>query len=276
MDDEKLPAGGNDRDADNDRRPLRPKVNYAELGDAALIDAMRAGQARAVDEFLVRHQRLLFERARLAGLRRSECEEHVPEVVEEVAILIVARRIRPVRALGAYVAKCFFNRLADDIEARKRGMLAVREGSDDAPGLHPRSRGSTIRHAERAVLSAMSEDTIRSSQGPDREHVPLSEPLRKLAAMIEEGLTDEEEQLLAWHSQYVPLRQIASWLGVPYATAAQRSWRLRERLREMAMQYASTLPRNDRLQIAAFFDRCAVTYDRALRRKDDDSPPRTA
>jgi DNA-directed RNA polymerase specialized sigma24 family protein len=270
MSDEKPPAGDNDRDSRDDRRPLRPKVNYAELGDAALIDAMRAGQARAIDEFLVRHQRLLFERVRMAGLRRSDCEEHVPDVVEEVAVLIVARRVRPTRGIGAYLTKCFFNRLADDIERRKRQRLAVHESSQDAPGRY--APGLT----ERAVLSAMSENTVRSSQGPDWENAPLSEPLRKLATMIEEGLSAEEEQLLAWHGQYVPLRQIASWLGVPYATAAQRSWRLRERLREMAMQYASTLPRRDRLEIAAFFDRCAVTYDRTLRQQDDDFPPRTA
>jgi hypothetical protein len=62
MTDEKTPAGGGDRDGSDDR-PIRPKVNYRELSEAALIDLMRAGHARAIDEFMLRYQRLLFERA---------------------------------------------------------------------------------------------------------------------------------------------------------------------------------------------------------------------
>ena len=265
MNDEKPPPGGRDRDAPNDQRPIRPKVNYAALGEAALVGAMRAGNARAIDEFVLRYQRLLFDRAKTAGLRRRDCEEAIFDVVEDVAMLIVGRRLRPTQELGGYVVRCFFNRLADDAAEREWRWRVVREGSEEAPG-----------GAESAVLGAMSEHTIRSSRGPDWEYIPLSAPLSKLASLIEEGLSGEEEQLLGWHSKYVPLRQIASWLGVSYAAAAQRSWRLRQRLRDTALQYASTFSRIEWVEISAFLDRCAVTYDRAQRRKPhDDSPPRT-
>ena len=247
--------------APNDSSGRRPRLTYAELGDADLIAAMRESDRRAVDEFIVRHQRLLFERARLAGILRRDCEDHVIEVVEEVAVLIVAHRIRPAKALSAYVVKCFFNRLADAAENAARRRRIVREHSEDAP-----ARG------ERAVLGLVSEDTIRSSHGPEWECIPLSEPLRRLAHMLEESLAAEDEQLLAWHSRYVPLREIASWLGVSYAAAAQRSWRLRVRLREKATQYASSLSPQDRREIADFFDRCAVTYGRGLRPDGSDDP----
>lgn len=261
MSEEKGASGDRRGARPNDHPRRRPKVNYAELGDADLIDAMRASDSRAVVEFIIRHQRLLFERARLAGIRRQDCEDHIIEVVEEVAILIVTHRIRPTKALGAYVAKSFFNRLADIAEDAKRRRRVVRENAEDAPG-----------QGERAMLGLVSEDAIRSSHGPDWECVPLSEPLLRLAGMIEEGLSAEDEQLLAWHSRYIPLREIASWLGMSYAAAAQRSWRLRERLREAARQYTLSLSPKERRELANFFDRCAVAYDRGLRPDGNDDP----
>jgi RNA polymerase sigma factor (sigma-70 family) len=266
MSDEKGPPKGGQEEAPNDPAPRRLKVNYRELGDSALLDAMRAHDPRAIDEFIIRHQRLLFERARDAGMRRRDCEDHIIEVVEDVAIQIVARRIRPSKALGAYVVACFFNRLADMVEEAKRRRRVVRENSEDAPG-----------QGEQAVMSLVSESSIRDSQGPEWECVPLPEPLRRLASTIEEGLSVEDQQILAWHSQYVPLRQVAAWLGVSYAAAAKRSWRLRESLREAATRCAFSLTPKERRQLADFFDRCAVTYDRDLRPgTDDDAPPRSA
>src|SRR5919108_2140572 len=136
MNDEKPPAGDGDPDAPNDRRPIRPKINYGELSEAALIDAMRAGHARAIDEFIVRHQRLLFNRAQTAGLRRRDCEEAIQEVVVDVAMLVVTRGLRPTKELGVegYVVRCFFHRIADDAAERKRRWHVVREGSEEAPG----------------------------------------------------------------------------------------------------------------------------------------------
>lgn len=266
MSDEKPPAGGRDRDWPNSQRPVRPKVNYAALSEPALIDAMRAGHARAIEEFILRYQRLLFDRAKTAGLRRGDCEDVIADVVQDVAMRVVGRRLRPTQELGGYVVRCFFNQLADEATEHKLRQRMVREVSDDAPGAN-----------ESAVLGAISQHTIRSSHGPDWEYIPLSAPLKKLASMIEEGLSRDEEQLLGWHSKYVPLREIAAWLGVPYATAAQRSWRLRHRLREAVMQYASRFSPKEWREITAFFDRCAIAYDRTPRRKpNDDSPPRTA
>jgi DNA-directed RNA polymerase specialized sigma24 family protein len=266
MENHGAPTGGGDRDEPSDRQPPRPKVSYSQLDERALIDAMRAGHSRAIDEFILRYQRLLFDRAKTAGLRRRDCEEAITDVVQDVAVRVVARRLRPTQELAGYVVRCFFNRLADQATERKRHWRLVREGSDAAPGAD-----------EAAVLGAVSEYTIRSSHGPDWDYLPLSAPLMKLASMIEEGLTREDDQLLGWHSRYVPLRQIAEWVGVSYATAAQRSWRLRQRLRETAMQYASTFLPKEWREIAAFLDRCAITYDGSPRRKpNDDSPPRTA
>jgi hypothetical protein len=255
MTEETPPAGENSSDAPNDRRPRRPKGNYVELGDAALIDAMRAGDERAIDEFIVRHERVVAQRAREAGILRRDYDDAMRDVILEVGWLIVGRLIRPTRGLEAYVVKCFFNRLAKDAEERKRQRR-----------LH-----------ESAVLEVMSEYSVRSSHGPDWEVVPLPPPLERLASMIAEGLTAEEEQLLAWHSKYVPLREVASWLGISYANAGQRSWRLRHRLIAVAKECAPAFSREEWLEITKFFERCAVLYDRPPRRKpDNNSSPRTA
>src|SRR5688500_7386077 len=169
MSDETPPAGGRDRDQPNDQRPIRPKVNYAALSEAALIDAMRAGQARAIEEFILRYQRLLFDRAKTAGLRRRDCEDAIADVVQDVAMRVVALRLRPMQELGGYVVRCFFNRLADDATERKEHRRMVREVSEEAPGAD-----------ESAVLGAISQHTLRSSHGPDWEYIPLSAPLKKL------------------------------------------------------------------------------------------------
>jgi hypothetical protein len=266
MTDEKPPAGGSDREGPNDQQSIRPRVNYRELGETVLIDLMRAGHARAIDEFMLRYQRLLFERAKTAGLPRRDCEEAIMDVVEDVTMLVVGRRLRPRQELAGYMVRCFFNRLADDAVERKERRRFVRENSEAAPG-----------EKESAVLGAMSEHTLRSSHGPDWDYVPLSAPLSKLASLIEEGLTGEEEQLVGWHSKYIPLRQIAEWLGLSYAAAAQRSWRLRQRLRETALQHASTFSPNEWRAIASFLDRCATAYDRAPRPPANrQTPPRSA
>lgn len=266
MSEERGPPTGGGGTEPNDWRGRPPKRTYGTLEDAALIDAMRANDSRAIDEFTIRHQRLLFDRARSAGIPRRECEDLIIEVVEDVAMLIVARRIRPTKGLAAYVGKCFFNRLADDVEEASRRRRVVRENSEEAPG-----------QGERAMMSVVSENSIRDSHGPEWECMPLSEPLRRLATMIEEGLSAEEQQLLAWHSCYILLREIASWLGVSYAAAAKRSWRLREGLCETATRYAFSFSPRERKQLAEFFDRCSATYDRELRRDtDDDRPTRSA
>jgi hypothetical protein len=265
MDDEMPHARGDAGKEGKDRGPIRPKVNYRELSEPALIELMRAGHGRAVDEFIIRYQRLLFDRAKTAGLRRRDCEEAIVDVVEDVAMLVVGRRLRPRQELAGYMVRSFFNRLADDVVERKERRRLVREGSEEAPG-----------EKESAVPGTVSEYSLRSSQGPGWEYIPLSAPLSKLASLIEEGLTGEENQLLGWHSKYVPLRQIATWLGVSYAAAAQRSWRLRQRLRDTALQYASTFSEKEWRAIAGFLDRCAITYDRTLRKPNDTSPPRTA
>ncbi len=225
---------------------------------------MRVGHARAIDESMLRYQRLLFERAKAAGLRRHDCEEAISDVVEDVTMLVVGRRLRPTQELAGYMVRSFFNRLADDAVERQERARFVSENSEAAPG-----------EKESAVLGAISEHTLRSSHGPDWEHIPLSAPLGKLASLIEEGLTGEEEQLVGWHSKYVPLRQIAEWLGVSYAAAAQRSWRLRQRLRETALQHVSAFSRDEWREIATFLDRCAVAYDRAPR-TNRETPPRRA
>ena len=124
MSDEKPPAEGRDRERPNDQRPIRPKVNYATVSEAALVDAMRTGEARAIEEFIVRYQRLLIDRARTAGLRPRDCADAIADVVPDVAMRVVARRLA--------AAQAFFRTFRRNLTARlsPEGPPADKEPED--------------------------------------------------------------------------------------------------------------------------------------------------
>ena len=75
--------------------------------------------------------------------------------------------------------------------------------------------------------------------------------------------------MLVWVSHHVPQREIAAWLGVSYAAAAQRICRLRQRLRASAARYVATLPAAERDEIARFLRRAM----RAGASDDSSDPP---
>jgi hypothetical protein len=79
--------------------------------------------------------------------------------------------------------------------------------------------------------------------------------------MLEEGLSDQERDVLAWVSEHRPQSQIADWLGISHPAARKRLERLRARLEEMATQYRHSLSGRDRRDVDRFFDR----FDAMLR-----------
>ena len=83
--------------------------------------------------------------------------------------------------------------------------------------------------------------------------------LERLASMIEEGLTADEEQILSWVARWVPQSDIAEWLGITHGALRNRVMRLRARLKEVAMQYAATFTGTERAELSDFFRRAFIT-----------------
>jgi hypothetical protein len=221
---------------DGGKRIRFPRSAYRTLDDHLLVSAMQQGDERAIDEFIIRYQRVLADRVRQWRVALLAVEDTMSDVLEDIAVLIVNRRIAPTRSLGAYVVKAF------------RARLALQSKTEKQREYEPTDGGS-------GLAASISQATLRASQGADWEPDACRHALRRLSTMLDEGISEEERRILAWLSNYVSQRDICSWLGVSYAAGTQRIWRLRERLRTAAKRHASAFSLRDQLELTRFFQR---------------------
>lgn len=125
--------------------------------------------------------------------------------------------------------------------------------------------GADESHYEQAVVECVSEHSLRESQGAQWDGPPpLAPPLGQLAHALTAELSPEEQLLLTWLSHYVPLRDIASWLGLSYEAVAKRVGRLRARLHASATRYVDQLNAADRTTVRAFLRRSGHDVPAAL------------
>jgi hypothetical protein len=230
------------------------RAAYRLLDDAGLIAAMQRRDERAIDEFIVRYQRLLSDRVRQWRVSLGDTDALIADVLEDIAVLIVNRRINPSRSLAAYVTKSFRARLAHTMRADDSRRAFGRRVAEPAPGA-----------ADSALAGSVSQGTLRASRG-DADPVP-SAALVRLASLLEQGLRDDERQILVWMANYVPQRQICEWLGTSYAAGTQRIWRLRERLRASARRHAATLDPREQSELSHFLRRIDVAAPPGRRRR---------
>ena len=232
------------------RSHAEPAVSHtprAALGERELIGAMRRGEAAAFREFLLRFGPLLLEHARRLGIPAAEREGYAVEVLGDAASGLAAGGVRPPRSLAAYLVTALRHRVLNAQRGRvRRERLAHAAAGEGEPA------------AERVVAPACSEHAIRSSRGPDWDGAPLPSALARLAVALDDRLSDSERLLLVWVSHHVPHRQIARWLDISYAAAAQRIWRLRERLRRAALEHAAGASADDRAELERFFRRAGI------------------
>ena len=219
----------------------------ARWSDAELVAAMQRGQPGSFSEFFARFAPLITALARARRLPNAELTERVTDFLDDVALRL-ARAATPVpRTLAAYLAASFrrrdFNRIRD-LRCRERLRDAYSTDANDA--------------SERVVAGASSENALTASRGPGWDGAPLSPAVERLALVLEQRLTGEERQLLAWLGARVPQREIATWLGATHGATRTRIARLRARLRDAAMRHAYTLDGADRAAITRFFRRVDI------------------
>ena len=197
------------------------------LGDATLVAAMRADDAWAWGEFVVRFTSPLESYARALRIPESDWDVCITEVIENEAMRLAAPGQQVPERLASYLVRAVRNRwlrLKRSRLCRERYYLRVAEG------------------VERVVLTASSESAVRDSYGPAEEPEALSAAREKILAALRRELTHDEEMILGWAAQAIPHRQIAEWMGMSYDAATKRIWRLCRRLRVRLAAHIAALP----------------------------------
>lgn len=239
---------------------------YRNAGDRALIDGMRTLDPAALEEFVARFEDLVTLRAKKHRVPLAERRAWVADLLYDVAGTLSrqARGTVPEHLAGYLIGACRRKALA---MARDR---LVREQIEDALA---REGGGA---AEHAVLSVCSEHSVRSTYGADVEPAPLPPVLERLVSMFDEGISDDERQLLAWIGQRIPYSEIAQWLGDTRTAVAKRVSRLRGRLIESALRFGTTLEREDRRELLRFLRRSDFLNELELRTLAAAPQPRDA
>lgn len=264
---------------------MRPHIRSAEraraeaLDDAALLGAMRDGDAWAWGEFVVRFRPVLADYARRARVPAGVRGAFVDDVLADEA----GRLAGPAACAGkpappnlaAYLMRAarhrFLNCRRDAAREHRRHLHAA----DDAGG------------ELMVVTSLCSEHTRRASLGPGAdagapggdEGVELAPEeagagaVARLAHSLRAAVSPEESLLLAWVAARVPHRTIAEWLGVSHSAGAKRVWRLVRRLRAVALDYAQQLPAAERAELERFLRRAEALPRLAADASPEGAPP---
>src|SRR5262245_52725264 len=223
---------------------LRENVERKRIAwEQDLVARMRRDESDAFNDFFRCFRPLLMAEARRLRVQPALCREMVDECLDDVAMRL-RRYTAPVpRSLASYLVRALrIHRLALRRDERRRTDRELGgETSDDEPA--------------GPVVSSLSQAALRASAGPDLDRTPGSTALERLATMVEEGLSVEEELILSWVSRWVPQSDIAEWLGITHGAARNRVMRLRARLKDVALQHAASFTGRERLELADFFRR---------------------
>jgi hypothetical protein len=246
--------GGRRRTNDDDASERRnAQSHYAALSDRALMGALRARDGEAIEEFIRRYQALVLVQARRLRVAPEDRAHWVTELLYQVAIAIARDAASVPRSLGPYlVTACKRKAFSEwrDRLTRERWELQCTD--------------ETGARNQRAVVSACSEDAVRSTYGPDWEPVRLPPVLERLVSVFEEGVSTDERQLLSWVGQRISYSLMAEWLGISRTAAIKRVGRLRDRLIEAALRFGASLDAADMSDLTRFLRRTGVVDEARL------------
>ena len=126
--------------------------------DTALVAALRRNEPGAFREFFERFAPLIMAVARLHRIPATDVDERVTEFLDDAAMRLWLPTTPVPRSIAAYLAAAFRRRSFNCARDLRRRALLRDEGAADTGSL-----------AERVVASAVSEDALRTSYGPDLE-----------------------------------------------------------------------------------------------------------
>ena len=236
----------------------RAQSRYAVLSDRALCAALRAHDGEAVEEFIRRYQALVLIQARRLRISPEERTAWAIDLLYHVASAIASDRAAIPRAVAPYLVAACRRKAHSEWRERTSRERWQMQCADDTGALD-----------QRAVVSACSEASVRSTYGPDWEPIALPAVLERLVSVFEEGISPEERQLLSWIGQRTSYTQVAEWLGISRAAAVKRVTRLRNRLIEAALRFGASLDPADLAELARFLRRTGVVDEATLARMND-------
>ena len=233
-------------------------VSWEVVSDRVLVEALRARQPAAVDEFLRRFEPIAARYARWLRVPSAERSHWVGELLYDVAMTLGRGRGEPPRHLGAYVAGACRLRARDqratEVAHQRRVLEALATVHDGVYG-----------HSESVVVGLCSESSLRDARGPDWEAPPLAPVLERLLSAFDEGATPDERRILKWLGEQISYTKIAEWLGITRPAAVSRIQRLRAGLIESAFRFGAGLDAPDRVEFVRFLRRTrAVDDERVL------------
>jgi len=201
--------------------PDAPSGVYDVVGEdpgagetAELLEAIRAGDANALERVAREHAPRLFRLAlRLAG-RREDAEDLVQETL--LVALPALRRFEGRAKLSTYLMRALCNRWKNRLRARSRSRLV--DWFRGRPSVGPADEAEPV--AVDQALTALERLVAEDRAARVREAVTRIEPHRRLTLLLR-----EVEEL--------SYEEIAEMTGVPVGTVRSRLARAREDLRSI-------------------------------------------
>ena len=231
------------------------KAFYRALPETELVRLLRQRDYEALLEFTTRYAPLLLNYIERQGFDVPDADTVATDLLSDIAASFIGGQKLPSCTMETYVVRSFSNRLAS---------------------LHRQSlrRGPKDEASESVQEAGCSEGTVSLSAGLEYERSTLSPALDRLSAMLEEGLSSEERDLLGAVSEYASQREIATWMGMSHDAVRKQLERLRRRLRLVARRYVNALNEKERSEIRRFFAR----VDAVIEPNDSGShdPPKAA
>jgi DNA-directed RNA polymerase specialized sigma24 family protein len=216
------------------------RSHYRNLNDAALIAALRSDEPAAFVEFIERFRPMLSNYAARAGIDESERPGWVVELLHDVMLLLVNPTMRVPASLSGYLVRACRNKAHTARRANFR---------------------RTVRESEAALMEIDQDhpNSVHEKTNAEWEANGVPPALQRFAFALEALLGPDERELLDWSQELVPLRTIALWLGINRAAAAQRVWRLRDRLRKNAVSILGRFDPGDQAIIRRFLKRAKAS-----------------
>jgi len=209
---------------------------------ARLLSGIHCGDEAAIRELYLLYAPLLRDQARRMGIGPGERDELVTTLLDDIVLHLMEHRTTP-RHLTRYLVASLRNR-ARNWHRDSFRRIANREGAY--------SEHSSM---QKIVAECHSEYSLRASDCQPEEPVVSRAPIAGLAAVCSRNLSRDEMAMLVSVGRHVPLREIATQLGINYVAARVRLHRLRERMRKLAIEYVRTLTSADRSEMERFLRR---------------------
>lgn len=210
---------------------------------ARLVSAIHCGDEAAIRELYLLYAPLLRDQARRMSVGSGERAELVTTLLGDIVLHLMEHRTTP-RHLTRYLVASLRNRVRNWHRDSFRRVANLETAYSEHSA------------TQRIVAECHSDYGMRASDSPGADEGVVSRaPVAGLAALCLGNLTREEMSMLVSVGRHVPLREIASQLGITYVAARVRLHRLRERMRKLAIEYVRTLKPADRSELERFLRR---------------------